>query len=67
MGKNNKWEWVAPMFLVVGIFAIFLSLTYLPLSDWGLSFDTNGLWFYMPWIVVLGVGLYALKQLWRQN
>jgi len=67
MTKINKWEWIAPVFIVVGIFAIFLAMTYLPLSDWGLIFSGNDLWYYMPWIIVLGIALYALKQLWRRN
>jgi hypothetical protein len=67
MSKTDKWAWIAPVFLVVGILAIFLSLTYLPLSSWGFTFETGSLWTFMPWIVVIGIGLYVLKQLWRRN
>lgn len=63
--KNT--EWMAPMLLVVGIFAIFLALTYLPLSDWGVTIPTSSLWTYMPWLVVFAVGLYTLKIVYRRR
>ncbi len=70
MGKNrsiDKWEWIAPAFIVIAILAIYLAMTYLPLGDWNIKFTASGLWVYMPWLVVFGVGLYALKRVWRQK
>ena len=61
MTKIDKWEWIAPIFLVIGIFAIYLALTYLPLATWGITFPTGSLWNYMPWIVVLGVVAGVMK------
>ena len=60
-----KSEWVAPIFLVVAIFAVYLALTYLPLSDWGISISVSSLWLYAPWLVAFAVGLYALKTVYR--
>lgn len=62
-----KTEWVAPVFLVVAIFAVYLALSYLPLSDWGISISTSGLWVYLPWLVAFAVGLYALKTVYRSR
>lgn len=68
MTKNNKYEWIAPAFLVVGIFAVYLSLLYLPLDMWGITnFPTAQLWLYMPWLIALAVGICVLKELWRRN
>ena len=67
MGNSDKWQWVAPVFMVLGIFAIYLAMTYLPLSSWGISFTANSLWTYIPWVIAFGVGLYVLKQLFRRN
>ena len=39
----------------------------IPLGDWNINFTASGLWIYMPWLVVFGVGLYALKRVWRQK
>ena len=64
---KNKYEWIAPAFLVVGIFAIFLSLSYLPLSSWGINIPTDSLWFYMPWLIAFAVGLYVLKEIYRKH
>jgi hypothetical protein len=64
---TKKTEWVAPIFLVVGIFAIWLSLTYLPLSSFGLVIPTDSLWLYMPWLIVLGIALYILKELFYKK
>jgi hypothetical protein len=64
--KNT--EWVAPIFIVVAILAIWLSVTYLPLVELGIDFpDSSSLWYYMPWLVALAVGLYALKTIYRRH
>ena len=58
--KNT--EWIAPALIVVAIFAVFLTMSYMPLSSWGIAIDPNTLWSYLPWLVVFGVGLYVLKE-----
>ena len=64
--KNT--EWIAPAFIVVAIFAIWLSLTYLPLTSLGIDFpDASTLWLYMPWLVAFTVGLYVLKQIYNRR
>jgi hypothetical protein len=64
MGKYNlKGEWVAPIFIILAILAIWLALEYLPLSSWGINFDTSTLWTYMPWLIAFALGLYTLKYL----
>ena len=59
--KNTTW--VAPLLLVLGIFIIWLILTYLPLDSLGITIPKNNLWLYMPWLVMFAIGLYALKVL----
>jgi hypothetical protein len=59
--KNT--EWIAPAFIVVAILAVYLSLTYLPLSSWGITIQSELLWSFLPWIVAITVGLFVLKEL----
>lgn len=66
MTRHDKWEWTAPIFIAVGIFAIYLSMTYLPLSTWGINISSDNLWSLMPWVVALGVGLIVLRSLWKR-
>ena len=67
MGKR-KWmkgwdsDWTLPMFVVIAILSIWLGLSYLPLSSWGMDFDTTLLWTYMPWILVFALGLLGVKE-----
>jgi hypothetical protein len=67
MVKHNYITLAAPIFLIIAILAIWLSLTYLPLSEWGLTIPTNDLWLYMPWIIVFALALYVLKTLYRRH
>jgi len=67
MKKLAKTEWLAPIFMVLAILAIWMSLEYLPLSDWGISFDTTNLWIYMPWLLAFAVGLYSLKVIYGRR
>ena len=60
-------EWIAPAFIVVAILAVYLAMTYLPLSSWGVTIPTAQLWLYLPWFIALAVGLCALKMLWGRN
>ncbi len=55
-------EWIAPAFIVVAILAVYLAMTYLPLSSWGITIPTATLWTYLPWLIAFGVGLYVLKE-----
>lgn len=66
MGKTDKWGWIAPALMVVGIFAVYLTLTYLPLADYGVTIPTENLWVYMPWVIALVVAIYALKTVYRR-
>lgn len=63
--KKSKWnsDWVAPIFVVLAILSIWLSLTYLPLSTWGINFDTSLLWTFAPWLMVFALAMFALKEL----
>lgn len=65
MGKKSNWnsDWVAPIFIVLAVLIIWLALYYLPLSDWGLTFDTGTLWILMPWLLMFGLAMYTLKKL----
>lgn len=71
MGRKSwfgKWdnEWTLPMFIVLAILALWLSLTYLPLDTWGITFESGTLWNWMPWIAVFAIGLFGLKKLvWK--
>jgi len=68
MTKRSSYdELMAPGLLVVGIFAIYLSLTYLPLSSWGITIPTGNLWIYMPWLIVLAIAICILKELWGRR
>ena len=68
MGKKRfgiGWSgpWTAPIFIVLAIVALWLGLSYLPLTDWGINFPTENLWTYAPWLIVFGVALYTLRRL----
>lgn len=72
MGRKKSWfkgwdsEWTVPIFIVLAIVVIWLGLSYLPLSTWGIDFDTSLLWTFMPWILVFAIGLYGVKRLiWK--
>lgn len=67
MTKIDKWTWVAPVLMVVGIFAVYLTLTYLPLADFGVTIPTASLWLFMPWIIALVVAVYVLKTIARRR
>ena len=64
---TDVFDFAAPALMVVGILAIYLTLTYLPLNQWGITIPTAQLWLYLPWFIALAVGLCALKMLWGRN
>lgn len=61
----KKTEWIAPVFIVLAVFIIWLILYYLPSDAFGAQWGTfkNYMWTYLPWIILFGVGLYTLKVL----
>jgi len=61
--KNSTW--LAPIFIVIALFAIWLTLYYLPSDIFGEYWSTfkDNMWSYLPWLVVFGVALYSLKVL----
>lgn len=61
----KRTEWVAPVFIVLAIFAIWMSLNYLPPDIFGSEWSAfaTGLWQYMPWLLAFAVGLYVFKML----
>lgn len=67
MSKNKNTEWIAPIFVVLAIFAIWLALQYLPLSSFGVNIPTDSLWLYMPWIVAFAIGLYTLRIIYKRR
>lgn len=61
--KGWSSEWVAPIFIVLAVLIVWLALYYLPLSSWGIDFNTSNLWVLMPWLLIFGLGMYTLKKL----
>lgn len=65
--KKFDSSWLAPIFAVLAIFAIWLSLTYLPITEWGITIPSDSLWIYLPWLVAFIVGLFTLKTIYRRH
>lgn len=67
MVKQRYTDWIAPVFVVVAIFAVYLSLTYLPLDSWGVSISGEALWSYLPWLILFVAGLFVLKNVYGRR
>lgn len=68
--KTSGDDWIAPVFIVAAILAIWLSLSYLPADVFGPQWSTfkDNIWTYTPWLIAFGIGLFTLKQLlWRRR
>lgn len=67
MTKKQNTMWVAPIILVVAMLAIYLCLTYIPLGQFGITLPINTFWLYAPWLIMLGIGMIVLSQVYRRH
>jgi len=63
--KNSKYALI-PLLMVISVFAVWLSLTYLPIGVFGTVWAITiapMVWTYLPWLIILGVATFVLLEL----